>query len=101
MESIYCSNKDCRWHGERKGGRFYYRSGMPYCDECVHAVYPGQPGKDLWQFETFNIAGEANSKPIQVQSLRHLRQLEKQHGVISVAANFSEKNWNEAPRGSR
>lgn len=100
MEPMLCSNEKCRWSTEKRGGKFRYRGGKPYCEECVPTDhYAGEPGKNLWEFETMNISSKANEGPIRVQSLRHLRQLERQHGVVSVAANFDSSRWNDAPRG--
>jgi hypothetical protein len=96
---LYCDNEECRWHTERKGGKFHFRSGKTYCDECVHTAYLGEPGKNLWDFTTMNIGSHKMTEPIHVKSLAHLRQLERQHGVVSVAANYDSSRWNEPPRG--
>lgn len=99
MDSSYCANEDCRWNTEVKGyGTFrLMRSGW-YCEDCAPGYSIAEPGKDLWQFETSNIAGSAG-KSIKVQNLRHLRQLEQQHGVVSVAANYDTARWDQPPRG--
>ena len=96
---LFCANEQCKWHTERKGGRFRYRNGNPYCDECVSEYQIGEPGKNLWSFQTLNIGSDPSKGPIQVKSLRHLRQLEREHGVVSVAANFDSKHWDQPTRG--
>ena len=56
-------------------------------------VLPGS----VFPFTTSNIGGGPGK--IEVQSLRHLRRLEAQHGVQSVAFNQDQKNFEDAPRG--
>ena len=90
---LYCDNEECRWHTERKGGAFRVRNGKTYCDECMASYVIAEPGKELWSFTTMNIGDTTHQKPIRVNSLNHLRQLEREHGVISVAANFDQKHW--------
>lgn len=45
-------------------------------------------------FSTQNVNGE----PITVNSLRHLRKLEREHGVQFHAYNVDEKNFGDPPR---
>ena len=103
MAGTYCGNPDCRWSKERKGGRFHFRDGKWLCEDCVQLCYQLNPGKNLWAFETLNIGSDPNKGPVQVKSLNHLRQLEKEHGVVSVAANFDSKHFDAPPenRSSR
>ena len=92
---LFCTNPECRWHSEHKGGRFLYmkaragRPAGPYCEDCVRNWYEGAPGKNLWDFTTANISGD----PIHVTSFGHLQQLEKQYGVRSVVGNMDERHW--------
>ena len=96
---MYCTNPACRWHSKRKGGKFLFRDGLAYCEECLKEFRITETGKNPWQFETLNINGDPNKGPVKVNSLHHLRQLVKQHGVVSVAANFDSRNWDAPPRG--
>lgn len=54
--------------------------------------------KNLYQFSSTHISENPNAGPVQVNSLAHLRKLEKEHGVYSVVANLDEKNWNDPPQ---
>jgi len=68
-----------------------------FCSYCYHPG-PGTanvPGS-MFPFTTMHIAG--HPQPVQVQSLAHLRRLEAQHGVQSVAFNQDSNNW-DPPRG--
>jgi hypothetical protein len=65
------------------------------CDPGVGGT-PNVSGS-IFPFVTTHVAGKMQK--IQVQSLRHLRKLEAQHGVQSVAFNVDSKNWGDAPRG--
>lgn len=80
-----------------KGGRFRSRDGKWLCTECANEWVIAEPGKDLWNFTTLNIAGKP--EPVHVKSLNHLRRLEREHGVVSVAANYESSNWDKPPRG--
>jgi hypothetical protein len=86
------------------------------CDGCTEEVYrarlvgekwlckrcdPG-PARDasvsgsMFPFTTTHMSQDP-SKPVVVQSLRHLRKLERQHGVQSVAFNQNSNNF-DPPR---
>lgn len=93
MEMTYCSNEQCEQHTNWKPGRKTYRAGRWLCAECAANLTIAEPGKNLWEFSTMNIGSDANAGPVQVKSLRHLRQLEQQHGVVSVAANYESSRW--------
>jgi hypothetical protein len=90
---MFCANEACKHHTVRVGGRFSYRGGKWYCADCTANNVVAEPGKNLWEFESMNIGSDPNAGPVKVTSLRHLRQLEKQHGVISVAANYDSARW--------
>jgi hypothetical protein len=98
MEATYCANEECRFHAERKGGRFIYRGGLAYCEDCAKISYQMNDGKNLYEFTTTHMTDP--SKPIEVTSKGHLRRLEKDFGVIHVQANFNERNW-EPPKTVR
>jgi hypothetical protein len=66
-----------------------------FCLKCAPRG-PIQPGS-VFPFTTFGIGDKPGN--IEVQSLRHLRKLEAQFGVNSVAFNQDEKNFGDAPRG--
>jgi hypothetical protein len=89
MEAIFCSNEECRFHTERKGGRFHFRNGLAYCEDCFRPHLQLDDCKNLYEFETPHFTGER----IQVQNRRHLERLEQQHGVVHVQNNYYEKNW--------
>lgn len=97
MAITYCANTECRWSTERRGGVFHFRDGKWYCEDCVHFRFELNPGKNLYEFETFNLGKSPSEQPVQVKSLSHLRQLEKEHGVISVAANYDSKHFDHRP----
>lgn len=94
MLNLYCANPECRWHSERKGGRFVSFGKDTFCEECARVRGTMGSCKNLWEFETTNLNGEK----VQVKSLSHLRQLEREHGVVSVAANYESRHWNEPPQ---
>lgn len=65
-----------------------------FCKRCApvarhvpHAVFP---------FTSDHISSKAGH-PVEVNSLHHLRQLEKQYGVSSVAFNTDSANFNAPP----
>lgn len=67
-----------------------------FCKRCdpgmdVNSNVPGS----LFPFTTKNFDGHKT----EVQSLRHLRKLEAQHGMHSVAFNTNSKNFDLPPRG--
>lgn len=97
MIENYCTTADCRWHTERKGGRFVFINYKPYCEECAGNATVFNSGKNLWDFETTNMSKVPGQK-IKVKSLNHLRQLEKQHGVVSVAANYDARRFEHPPQ---
>jgi hypothetical protein len=64
-----------------------------FCHQCVpEAKIISTTGKSRFPFTTMHLNHEKPEK-ITVKSLRHLRQLENQYGVQSVAFNIDEKNW--------
>lgn len=86
---LYCTNPECRWHNERKGGRFIHLKSGPYCEDCAKIQWSGSPCKNLWEMTTSHITGS----PVKINSLAQLRQLEKTYGVSSHAANMDARNW--------
>lgn len=95
MLNLFCSNPDCRWHTESRGGRFVLRDGKWFCQDCFYQRPVMNDGKNLWDFETTHFNGQRTH----VKSLADLRRLERQYGVRSVAANMEERRWAEPPRG--
>ena len=58
---------------------------------CIHLrTYT----KSTFPFVTPHITGQ----PVEVKSLRHLRQLEQQHGVAVAAYAMDQKNFNDPPQ---
>jgi hypothetical protein len=92
---VLCSNPDCRWNKEVKGGSFPYshRFGGFVCQDCLHMRPVFNPGKNLWSFTTTHLNGER----IEVKGLSHLRQLEKQFGVSNQALNNDQSHWDIPP----
>ena len=78
--------------------RFLTEAKEWVCKTCDPGVEKMQTvSGSMFPFVTMNLAGKPQK--IKVQSLRHLRKLERQHGVQSVVFNMNEKNWGDAPRG--
>lgn len=89
-----CDNPDCKWHKEQRGGRFTFVEGHWYCEECAPLMrMPDNHGESPFSFTTMHIGDDPNRGPIKVQGLQHLRRLEREHKVQSVAANMDSKNW--------
>ncbi len=85
MEKIVC--RECG----QSGGRFrFVREGeyvhTPKCD-TPQQLRDG--AKNLWDFSTRHINGEQ----VHVGRLKEMRRLEREHGVVSRVANYSENNW--------
>lgn len=98
MVGMYCSNPECRWSKERRGGSFFQSDrfkGM-VCEDCRGGSYLPSVAKSAFDFETTAITG----KPIRVESMQHLQRLEKEHGCSSVVLNCDRSNWGtpKAPR---
>lgn len=77
-------------------------TGVPgeyVCKDCAPELEMRRnvPGS-VFPFVTMHLNPE-HPEPIKVKNLRHLRRLESQFGVQSVAMNMDEKNWGDAPRG--
>lgn len=94
----YCANDDCKWSTERKGGRFIYRGGLAYCEDCARISYRLNDGKNLYEFTTSHLTNPGEQ--IEITSKNQLRRLEKEHGVAHVQANYMERNW-EPPQTER
>ena len=89
---MICDN--CGRDSKEFGGRFKLKGDKWVCAPvCDSSKGTRDQAKSNFQFESLNIGADPNSGPIKVQSLRHLRTLEKEHGVVSVAANYDSKNW--------
>jgi hypothetical protein len=96
MLNLFCGNEDCRWHTEKRGGTFHFRDGRMFCQDCYHLRPVLNDGKNLWDFETTHI--RRDGKKVRISGIADLRRLEKEHGVVSVAANTEERLWNEVQR---
>jgi hypothetical protein len=83
----------CRGCGEKNMMRYKIVPGAgDFCYNC--APRAKRDPKSTFPFVTTNISG----KSIEVQSLRHLRQLEAQHGVQSFAYNQDHPETRESAR---
>lgn len=91
----YCSNSQCERHTVYTGGRFIYSAEKRafFCEDCFSVPLIMNSAKNLWQFTTTHFTGEK----IQVKGLAHLRQLEKEYGCSSHAANYEERHWDTPP----
>ena len=92
---ILCNNPCCRWHTEHRGGSFTYsmERKMLLCEDCISAPAVPMGCEDRWNFTTTHFNGQR----IEVKGINHLRQLEKQFGVSSHAANYDKSNWDTPP----
>jgi hypothetical protein len=72
------------------------------CRECDPGVRydPNVPGA-MFPFSSYNIGTDASRGPITANSLRHLRKLEKEYGVQSIAFNMDSKHWPDPPRNKK
>jgi hypothetical protein len=96
MIPTICSNPDCKEPQPVMRARWIPEVGW-LCLKCAPPqASPNVPGS-IFPYMTFGVGNDV--KPVQVQSLRHLRKLEAKHGVQSVAFNQNEKNFGDAPRG--
>jgi hypothetical protein len=91
MEPQYCAEESCPKHRIHTGGKFSVRlsDGKTFCEDCFQWAGTGASCKNLWEFTTTHFDGT----PVRVRGLHHLRQLEKQYGVSSHAANYDQRNW--------
>ena len=78
------------------GGRFVLRGDKWYHKgRCVSPTAGERAAAgNLFPYTTMNI-GDPNHGPVEVQSLRHLRQLEREHGVISEPFNNDQSYQGE------
>jgi hypothetical protein len=67
------------------------------CLECAPYAHIRPVPGSMFPFVTTHLDGH----PIEVKSLWHLRQLERQYGVQNFAFNEDEKKWNEPRTGRR
>lgn len=93
--NLYCANPDCPKHTVKSGGVFIYSREKRdfFCDDCFQVPIVHNDGENRWHFTTTHFDGN----PIEVKGLGHLRQLEKNFGCSSHAANYDQKNWNTPP----
>lgn len=77
----------------RDFGRMRFNGEEWFCvGTCTSGIEMRDTAKSVFPYTTMNIGRDPNKGPITVQSLRHLRQLENQHGVASAAFNMDSKN---------
>lgn len=80
------------------GGKFRWTPKGYAHHKCSPKPGTRDHAKDLYGFTSSHISSDPNLGPVTVQSLAHLRRLEKEHGVASVMSNQDEKNWAEPPK---
>ena len=77
------------------GGRFRYRVGSEdyvHVGRCVSQDAPRDGMHKNWPLVTSHIAGPEHG-PMEIQSLQHLRRVEKEYGVSSGVYSYDEHNW--------
>jgi len=79
MKCVVCGNE---------GGTFSITPRGPVHKKCRGGGVIRDEAKSVFKFETTMLNADPNAPPIQVNSLHHLRQIEKEHGVVSVIANM-------------
>jgi hypothetical protein len=67
------------------------------CTECDHPALLAKVPGSMFPYVTTHL--DPDGKPVVIQSLRHLRQLEREYGKHSWAFNMDEKHWGDVPRG--
>jgi hypothetical protein len=72
--------------------------GKYACKDCDPGSGTSTVSLSTFPFTTTNLTKDPN-KPVVVESMRHLRQLERQHGVQSVAYNMDARDFDIPPRG--
>ena len=87
MEKNKCITPGCK----QEGGLFHYTAKGMKCHHCWTGAATRDGAKSTFPYVTTHLDG--SGKPVTVQSLRHLRQLEKQHGVHSTAHSYDSKNF--------
>ena len=87
-----CANEKCK----REVTRAKWVEGIGWlCMDCAPRAQVQRT--NVFPFVTFGIDDKPGN--VEVQSLRHLRKLEAQFGVQSVAFNQDSKNFEDVPRG--
>ena len=86
MAKMFCSNPECQWSKEEKGGRFLFSMVDKnwYCEECYQAPRMQDNCNSQFHFTTTHF----NGKPIEVKGIRHLQKLEKEFGVSNHDLNY-------------
>jgi hypothetical protein len=74
------------------GGRFTLRGKNWIHVDCAGGSRIRDVAINPFRMSTMHISENPNAGPIEVNSLHHLRKLEKEHGVISVVANYDSNN---------
>lgn len=80
---------DCK----ETGGRFTLRGRGWVHVNCDQAPKRRDTEKSTFPFTTMNLSRNPNDGPVKVESLRHLRQLEKTHGAYSSVYNNDSSNY--------
>src|SRR5579864_5213486 len=80
------------------GGKFRMIGEKWICIKCIEGPQTRDVAKNNFAFSTMHLGADPTKGPIEVQSMRHLSQLEREHGVASVALNYDQKNWERPPQ---
>jgi hypothetical protein len=67
-------------------------NGQWKCVKCIEGPQTRDTAKNNFAFSTMHLGQDPTKGPIEVQNMRHLSRLEREHGVVSVALNYDHKN---------
>ena len=80
---------------KQAGGRFRFRAGSGdyvHVGRCGAIDKPRDGTHKNWPIVTNNV-GDPNDGPVTINSLHHLRQVEREYGVQSDCYNNDSSNW--------
>jgi len=75
------------------GGRFVLRGDRWVHVKCSAAPKIRNRAGSMFPYESMHLSSDPNLGPVKIESLPHLRRLEKEHGVSSAAFNDNQSNW--------
>jgi len=77
------------WRCEQCGTELFI-GAFPFCrgNPENHGKYLTKSGNGIFPYVTTNV----NGKPMQIESLHHLRKIEKQYGVVFSAFSHASSN---------
>jgi len=66
----------------------------PTCDALCEVTVAGLRRENIFPYVTVHLDG--SGRPTTVESLHHLRTLERQHGTVATAFSQSTSNWHDS-----